>query len=117
MGTTVDVIRKTHADCRVRPNFEDYEHARATFDWSDVPALCEGMRNDGCNIAYAAVDRHADGPAASRTALRFIADTGSAGELVTHDISYAELARLTRRFTNVLRSLAVAKGERVFAIM
>jgi acetyl-CoA synthetase len=113
----VEVIRKTPADCRVTPNLKDYDHARGVFDWSDVPALCEGMGSGGCNIAYAAVDRHVDGPVASRTALRFIADTGAAGELVTHDMSYAELGRLARRFTNVLRSLGVGKGERVFAIM
>jgi len=113
----VEVIRKTPADCRVPPNLKDYDHARGVFDWSDVPALCEGMGSGGCNIAYAAVDRHVDGPVAARTALRFIADTGAAGELVTHDISYAELGRLARRFTNVLRSLGVGKGERVFAIM
>jgi acetyl-CoA synthetase len=113
----VEVIRKTPADCRVPPNLKDYDHARRVFDWSDVPALCEGMGSGGCNIAYAAVDRHVDGPVAARTALRFIADTGAAGDLVTHDISYAELGRLARRFTNVLRSLGVGKGERVFAIM
>ncbi len=113
----MEVIRKTPADCRVPPNLKDYDHARRVFDWSDVPALCEGMGSGGCNIAYAAVDRHVDGPVAARTALRFIADTGAAGTLVTHDISYAELGRLARRFTNVLRSLGVGKGERVFAIM
>jgi len=113
----VEVIRKTPADCRVPPNLKDYDHARRVFDWSDVPALCEGMGSGGCNIAYAAVDRHVDGPVAARTALRFIADTGAAGDLVTHDISYAGLGRLARRFTNVLRSLGVGKGERVFAIM
>ena len=32
-------------------------------------------------------------------------------------MSYGELGRLVRRFTNVLRSLGVGKGERVFTIM
>ena len=53
-----------------------------------MPDLCVAMGEGGCNIAYAAVDRHAEGPEAGRTALRFIADTP---ELTTHDISYAEL--------------------------
>ena len=63
------------------------------------------MGSGGCNIAYAAVDRRADGPAATRTALRFITDAGTTGDFVTHDVSYSELARQARRFTNVLRSL------------
>ena len=113
----MEIIRKTPADWRVPPNFKDYDDTRAKFHWSDVPALCEGMGADGCNIAFAAVDRHADGPAAARTALRFIADSDGTGALTAHDVSYAELARLTGRFTNVLRALNVGKGDRVFAIM
>jgi acetyl-CoA synthetase len=113
----VTIIRKSAEDWKVEPNFADYERTRATFDWSMVPDPCAGMPSGGCNIAYAAVDRHADGPAADRTALRFITDTGSDGELVAHDLSYAELGRRTRRFTNVLRGLGVGKGDPVFLIM
>lgn len=111
------IIRKAAEDWKVAPNFADYAQTRATFDWSMVPDPCAGMPSGGCNIAYAAVDRHADGPDADRTALRFITDTGSDGELVTNDLSYAELGRRTRRFTNVLRGLGVGKGDRVFLIM
>ena len=68
----MDLIRKTSDDQRVVPNLTNYEQARAQFRWSDVPALCEGMGPGGCNIAYAAVDRHAAGPSATRTALRFV---------------------------------------------
>ncbi|BBZ17915.1 acetate--CoA ligase [Mycolicibacterium gadium] len=111
------IIRKTAEDWKVAPNFADYEQTRATFDWSMVSDPCAGMPSRGCNIAYAAVDRHAEGPEADRTALRFITDTGSDGELVANDLSYAELGRRTRRFTNVLRGLGVGKGDRVFLIM
>jgi acetyl-CoA synthetase len=113
----VDIIRKTPDDYRVAPNFSDYQRTRAEFDWSDVPPLCEGMGPGGCNIAYAAVDRRAEGPSATRTALRFLADAAPDGTIPTREVSYAELARLARRFTNVLRSLGVNKGDRVFTIM
>ena len=109
-------IHKTSDDYRVPPNFRDYERTREEFRWSDVPDLCEGM-GGGCNIGYAAVDRHAYGPAADRTALRFISDASTTDELVVHEMSYGELATLVRQFTNVLRSLGVGKGERVFTIM
>lgn len=111
------IIRKAAEDWKVAPNFADYEQTRAAFDWSTVPDPCAGMPSGGCNIAYAAVDRHADGPEADRTALRFITDVGSEGELVANDLSYAELGRRTRLFTNVLRGLGVGKGDRVFLIM
>ncbi|MGZ4525484.1 MAG: acetate--CoA ligase [Mycobacterium sp.] len=113
----MDVIRKTAADHRVRPNLTDYEHERAQFHWSDVPDLCESMGPGLCNIAYAALDRHAVGPAASRTALRFVTDSARDGVMATHDVSYAELGRLSRRFSSVLRSLGINKGDRVFTLM
>ncbi len=110
----MDVIHKGPDDLKVAPNLTDYAKTRASFSWSAVPNLCGAMGEGGCNIAYAAVDRHAEGPEADRTALRFIADTP---ELTTHDISYAELGRLTRQFTNVLRGLGIGKGDRVFVMM
>ena len=85
------VIHKTVDDFHVPPNLTDYDHARAAFDWSKVPELCEGMPSGGCNIAYAAVDRHAEGGAAARTALRFMTDAGTTGQLATQDVSYSEL--------------------------
>ena len=111
------IIRKEAADFKVTPNLDDYEKTRASFSWSQVPDLCAGMGSGLCNIGYAAVDRHAEGPEAGRTALRFIADEPGADTLSTHDVSYAELGRLTRRFTNVLRGLGVGKGDKVFLIM
>jgi acetyl-CoA synthetase len=75
------------------------------------------MGSGGCNIAYAAVDRHANGPKASRTALRFVSASAWDGAVATRDLSYAELGRLTSRFTNVLRSLGMNKGDRVFTLM
>jgi acetyl-CoA synthetase len=111
------IIRKGPADLKVTPNFDDYDATRTSFRWSQIPDVCAGMGNGGCNIAYAAVDRHAEGTEADRTALRFIADSPGATELDTHDVSYAELGRLTRKFTNVLRGLGIGKGDTVFAIM
>ena len=111
------VIHKGPADRRVEPNLDDYDATRAAFAWSQIPDLCAGMGAGGCNIAYAAVDRHADGPLADKTALRFLADTPPGEALTAYDLSFGELARLTRRFTNVLRGLGIGKGDRVFVIM
>ncbi|MBI2695412.1 acetate--CoA ligase [Mycobacterium nebraskense] len=113
----MDVIHKTAADSRVQPNLTDYERERARFRWSDIPDLCEGMGPGLCNIAYAAVDRHREGPAAKRTALRFVTDRPVDGVITTHDLSYAELGRLSRRFSGALRSLGINKGDRVFTLM
>ncbi len=111
------VIHKTQADLRISPNLSDYEQARSGFHWADIPDLCAGMPSGGCNIAYAAIDRHADGPTAQRTALRFISPSDAVGDFATRDMTYSELGRLARRFTNVLRSLGIGKGDRVFTFM
>ena len=111
------VIHKTAEDWRVPPNLTAYDRTRAEFDWATVTNVCAGMGGDGCNIAYAAIDRHADGSAAARTALRFVSASGQDGALTTRDVSYAELGRLARRFTNVLRAAGIGKGNRVFTLM
>ena len=111
------VIHKTPKSWRLPPNFTDYQQTRAGFDWADVPDVCAGMTSGGCNIAYAAVDRHVGGPNAARTSLRFVTRSDRDGAPVTRDLTYAELARLTARFTNVLRSLGIGKGDRVFTMM
>lgn len=113
----MDVIHKTPSDCRVPPNLIDYERTRARFRWSDLPALCDGMGAGRYNMAYAALDRHAAGPAASRTALRFVTDRGWDGTIGTRDLSYAELARLAGRFSSVLRSFGISRGARMFTVM
>lgn len=110
-------IHKAQADWRVRPNFSDYERTRANFDWSVLPNLCAGMGPGHCNIGYAAVDRHAAGERSHVTALRFVGKAGWDGVVATRDLTYAELGRLTRKFTNVLRSLGVNSGDRVFTLM
>jgi acetyl-CoA synthetase len=113
----MDVIHKTAYERGVRPNLTDYEQARTLFRWSDVPPLCEGMGPGRCNIAYAAVERHAAGPASKRTALRFVTDKAQDGAIATRDLSYGELGQLVKRFSGLLRSLGVNKGDRVFTIM
>ncbi|MBS4730730.1 acetate--CoA ligase [Mycobacterium sp. SM1] len=113
----MQIIHKTSDDLVVTPNLTNYEQICSTFDWADVPPLCEGMGGGGCNIAYAAVDRHAEGPARTRTALRFITDAGPDGRIATRQFSYGELAELSRRFTSALRSLGIGKGDRVFTVM
>ena len=111
------VIHKASADSAVLPNFTDYEGTRARFDWSDVPDLCDGMGAGLCNIAYAAVDRHSKGLRANTTALRFVVKGNTTAATAPRDMTYAELGRLTGQFTNVLRSLSINRGDRIFTLM
>lgn len=111
------VIAKSSADWKLTPNLLDYESARTDFDWATLPNLCADMGSGCCNIAHAAVDRHAEGPLAARVALRFLAARSGDGAIPTRTMTYAELGRHTRKFTNVLRALGVTKGRRVFTLL
>jgi acetyl-CoA synthetase len=90
----------------------DYNLERSRFRWDEARRALDGLPGGrGLNIAHEAVDRHALEPDADRIAIRWL---GKSGE--RRDITYRELHRLTNRFANVLRSLDVGKGDRVFAL-
>jgi acetyl-CoA synthetase len=106
------VLEKHIAPGELPPNLADYDAACAEFSWEAARAELSGHPSGtGLNIAYEAVARHAAGPRARNVALRCLSRSGARRE-----ITYAELARLTNRFANVLRSLGASKGDRVFVL-
>ena len=106
-----DVIRKSPADLRVAPNLLDHEFERRRFSWARMRAEIAGAPGSGLNMAVAAVDRHLATPVRDRAAFRFLGRDDR-----TRAMSYAELARATNRFANVLRGLGVGKGDRMFIL-
>lgn len=105
------VIRKSPEALRVRPNLADYDGTRARFSWDEARAALAGFPGGGLNLGFEAVDRHAQGPLRDHTAFRCIDRNGA-----ERSYSYLELAKLSNRFANALRSLGVGKGERVFVL-
>ena len=104
-------------------NMADYERACAEFSWEQARSELAGLPDGGLNIAYEAVDRHAEGPLAATVALRFLGRHYASsphrprrGEGEVRELTYAELKRQTDRFANVLRALGVQRGERVFVL-
>jgi acetyl-CoA synthetase len=94
-------------------NLADYGQAVREFSWAAAQAELSGLPGGrGINIAYEAVDRHADGARGAATALRCIGKDG----LVT-ELTYADLRGQTSRFANLLRELGVARGDRVFSLL
>jgi acetyl-CoA synthetase len=112
MGSTRPlVIHKSPVDLRLAPNLADYDDERRRFSWDSVREQLTGRAGGGINIGFAAVDRHLDTPVRDRVALRFLSRKDS-----ERSITYAELARLTNRFANVLRGLGVGNGDRLFLL-
>ncbi|HEU4422474.1 MAG TPA: AMP-binding protein, partial [Pilimelia sp.] len=100
-------------NARVEPNLIDYARARREFSWAAARDELAGLPGgQGLNIAYEAVDRHADGPLADKVALRF---RDRYSEFT--DLTYRDLKQQTNRFANVLRSLGVGRSDRVFSLL
>ena len=109
---TWEPIRKSARDWLAAPNLEDYARACAQFSWAAARHELDGLPGGrGLNIAHEAVDRHAAGSHREHLALRWL---GKKGEV--RDYTYAHLGELTSRFANVLRSLGVGPGDRVYAL-
>ncbi|WP_151446833.1 acetate--CoA ligase [Lacisediminimonas profundi] len=105
-----DLIRKSSQPGGVTPNWTAYEALRKSFSWEQARRELGQPAGGGMNIAWAAVERHAQGTRADRTAFRFVDDAG------TTTISYAQLSRESNRFANVLNTLGVARGDAVFLL-
>lgn len=105
------VIHKTAHDLRVPPNLSDYDAECRAFSWASARQALAGLPGGGLNIAFEAVDRHAAGARRDHVALRFVSR-----EAPALDVSYAELARQTNRFANVLKGLGVGQGDRLFVL-
>jgi acetyl-CoA synthetase len=106
------VIRKSEDDLTVTPNLRDYDEACRTFRWERARAELDGLPGGhGLNIAHEAVDRHASSDRGRRVAWRCLGRDGSIREF-----TYADVRDLTNRFANVLASLGVSPGDKVFVL-
>lgn len=97
---------------KVRPHLIDYERTCAEFSWEGVRRELDGLPGGkGLNISHEAVDRHLAGRNRDRLAMRWIGRDGS-----VRDFTFRDLAMQSSRFANLLASLGVTRGERVFAL-
>lgn len=107
-----EIFRRSHLRYgEAPPNLTDYRSACEAFSWQQAEQELDGLPDGGLNIAHEALDRFVNRGLGERLAMRFIARDWS-----RQDFSYAELARLSSRFANVLHELGVAPGDAVFSL-
>ena len=106
-------IEKNDAPTKLHPNLESYDEVYSHFSWNTARRELEGLPgNQGLNIAYECVDRHAQGALKKHIALRWLKKNN-----VVQDYTYGDLYAWSSRFANVLRNLGIQKGDRVFTLM
>ncbi|SEW23174.1 acyl-CoA synthetase [Natrinema salifodinae] len=91
-------------------NIPDYERAREKFTWEDIYEAADWDAPTDLNVAHEVCDRHAENK--EKVALYQVDEDG---ELTT--VTFWELAERTNRFANVLESLGIEQGDRVFSYM
>ncbi|WP_121744132.1 acyl-CoA synthetase [Natronorubrum halophilum] len=91
-------------------NMPDYEQVRDGFAWTDIYEAADWDAPEELNIAHEVCDRHAENN--ETVALYQVSEDG---ELTT--TTFWELAEATNRFANVLESLGIERGDRVFSYM
>ncbi|MGZ5003108.1 MAG: acetate--CoA ligase [Chthoniobacterales bacterium] len=102
-------IHKQPAAGAIHANLDNYDRACASFSWEKVRDECVGPGTGrGFNIA-GVIDRGATGALRDHLAIRWLGETGA-----TRDFSYAQLQIQANQFANVLRTLGIGKGDRVF---
>jgi acetyl-CoA synthetase len=93
-------------------NLKNYAEMYKNFNWEDVSKEFSWHETGKLNIAYEAIDRHAENPArAGLHCLIYFQDNRK------EKITYKQMRELSNKFANVLRGLGVKKGDRIFLLL
>ena len=97
---------------KLTPNIEDYNDFVDQFDWSDVYEEISWLPGGGLNNAFVCVDKHVLEGNGQKLAMIW---EGKNGE--EEQYTFEEMKSQTDKFANVLKSIGIEKGDRVFVFM
>jgi len=104
-------VEKKLESFSVQPNMTDYRSTYDGFDWESISSMFEGLPSGGLNIAHEAIDRHANGPLAEKTALIWLGENGD-----KRTFTYMQMKQESAKFANVIKTLGFEKGERIYTL-
>nr|WP_289890618.1 acetate--CoA ligase [Virgibacillus pantothenticus] len=104
-------MSKTIASLHEKPNMPSYEEACANFSWKEVEKTFSWYQTGKVNMAYEAIDRHAESWRKNKVAL-YYSDLTRDEKYTFQDLKY-----LSNKFGNVLKKIGVQKGDRVFLFL
>jgi acetyl-CoA synthetase len=93
-------------------NLKNYEETYKNFDWSEAEKYFSWSETGKVNMAYEAIDRHAESFRKNKVALYYRDATRE------EKYTFKEMKELSNKVANVLKQAAdVEKGDRVFVFM
>ncbi|MFC9776893.1 acetate--CoA ligase [Paenibacillus chitinolyticus] len=92
-------------------NLGDYEKARESFNWEQIESNFSWFDTGKVNMAYEAIDRHAESSRKDKVALHY------SDQKRDESYTFSQLKTTSNQFGNVLRKLGVNKGDRFFIFM
>lgn len=104
--------KEIHKNNKIPPNLKDYAETCKKFRWEDVKKELGLDAKGGINIATNAIDAHADTWRRNKVALYW---EGSGEE--RRKYTFGEMRQESNRVGNMLKSLGVNKGDRVFVFL
>lgn len=89
----------------------DYESTYADFRWEDIEKEFSWYTTGKLNMAYEAIDRHAESTRRNKIAL-YYSDTNR-----DETYTFEEMKQKSNQFGNVLKKIGIKKSERIFVFM
>lgn len=102
-----EIMKVTSTDA----NMEDYEKTRQLFDWNEIEKDFTWYNTGKLNIAYEAIDRHAESERQNKIALAYSDRNGM------KTFTFLEMKQKSNQAGQALRQLGIKKGDRVFIFM
>ncbi len=93
-------------------NLSNYQELRETFQWEDLNQVFTWNETGKVNIAYEAIDRHAENPAKKDQIALLYSAPGK-----EESLTFEQLSKRSNQFANVLKKHDIQKGDRVFLFM
>ncbi len=109
---TTEYIRFPDKHLTLEPNLKEYSTVDGKTHWDSIKDKLTWFDNGGINYAYNAVDRHMGTPVESKIALIWEGDNNAHQEF-----TYGDLFRMSNHYANLLVSLGIQKGDRVFLFL
>ncbi len=106
------LVIKDPTKLRLKPNLQNFEQLRQSFEWSDADKDVEWFPGGKINAAHNAIDRHAKGARKDKVALVY-----DDGEGRVQKFTFQQLYEETNRFANVLKKLGIMRQDRVFVFL